>query len=884
MIPTTTPASGNEAAAVSKGLGDRLYSSDGQRLAPLERITRLVATTLATPLALVTLLDGGCPRTIASFGPYPGEALRPDAFDEQLLCDSGLLVVEDAAADERFRDEALVVGERGIRFYAGAPLVASNGAKLGCISALDFGPRAIAAEQSTLLREMAALVVSHLELRSELDEAASANEMLTAAIDASPAAIYTLTPDCIVTNWNEAAQRLFGWSAAELVGRRVAHIPPGYDGEAHATSMRAIYGREFVNGFVTRRRRKDGSLFDCRISCGPILDAAGAPNGAAYVAEDVTDALRWQQVEQLRFDLIELVATGATTQAVFDRLIETWQMIVPGTVGAIYRIRENRVFRAAGGDQLPAVFAGIFDGTRHGAADAALNNVPFGAETTIVADVEIDQRWAAHRELALASGIRSCWSTPICDSQGRLLGFVALYTGDVREPVQFELQCLTRGAQIAKMSIESNEAREKLEDMALRDGLTELPNRTLFDDRLQHVIATAKRTGARFALGLLDLSRFKEINDELGHAAGDRLLKEVASRLQRVVRPQDTIARMGGDEFLFLITDIEDRDAAQRVAERFLGALEPSFAPEGREVAVRASLGLSVFPDDATEPTQLLRLADAAMYIAKSSGRSIGFHTSPGNGSPEDLEGELMRALENREFELHYHSMFSLATGQPTMAEALLRWNHPRLGCLAPDRFMTLAEQAGLMLPIGEWVLAESCRFARRWALAGGPGTVSVNISPRQFEERAFVASVAAALESSGLEPKRLWLEITEDLIHRSPENAATTLADLHRLGVRCSIDDFGRGYSSLNYLKRFPVNGLKIDRSFVAEIGRKDAAPGDEAIVGAILAVGRALRLSVVAEGIESQAQRDFLRARGCEFGQGYLFGRPLPERELLG
>jgi len=279
--------------------------------------------------------------------------------------------------------------------------------------------------------------------------------------------------------------------------------------------------------------------------------------------------------------------------------------------------------------------------------------------------------------------------------------------------------------------------------------------------------------------------------------------------------------------------------------------------------------------------------ADGATYAANTRGRSFGFPA--GSQAHVDgltslcVEAEVAHAFEEREFELHYQPQVLLASGESVAVEALLRWNHPRLGLLSPARFLPAAEESGVIVSLGAWVLHEACGFARRWADAGGPGVVSVNISPRQFEDHDFIASVADALAVSRLEPERLWLEIKESLIHRAPESAAITLAELRRLGVRSSIDDFGSGYSSLNYLKHFPIGGLKIDRTFLAEVGRPDAAPGDEAIVGAILAVGRALRLEVVAEGIETPAQREFLRARGCEFGQGYFFDRPLRESDLI-
>ena len=422
--------------------------------------------------------------------------------------------------------------------------------------------------------------------------------------------------------------------------------------------------------------------------------------------------------------------------------------------------------------------------------------------------------------------------------------------------------------------------------MALRDWLTELPNRHAFERSLLEAIDGARLRGKKVALGILDLNRFKVVNDSLGHAAGDRLLREIATRLQRSMRPQDVLARMGSDEFLFLLREVDDRDAAETIARRLSATLEESFMPDDHEVFVRASIGISIYPDDSREPSQLLRLADAAMYAAKSSGDSVRFYTGPQRRDGITrlaLEANLNYALVNGEFELYYQPQILVRTGEIFGAEALIRWHHPKLGLVMPDTFIKLAEETGLIVSIGAWVVREACRFARRWLEAGGPGIVSVNVSPRQFESTEFVDTVVAALEASGLPPANLWLEITENLIMRSPETAAAMIADLRAMGVRSCIDDFGTGYSNLNQLRRFPVDGLKIDQTFLRDIGGPLKAGNDVALVRAILGVGSAMSLTIVAEGVETQAQLDFLAKHRCEIAQGFLFSKAIPEADVL-
>jgi len=426
----------------------------------------------------------------------------------------------------------------------------------------------------------------------------------------------------------------------------------------------------------------------------------------------------------------------------------------------------------------------------------------------------------------------------------------------------------------------------KLETMALHDGLTDLPNRRLFENRLRSAISIAKRTHKRVAIGMLDLDRFKFINDSLGHAVGDQLLREVAIRLKQSLRPQDTVARMGGDEFLILIPEMSDREEAYEIASRCLGSLKRSFSPGGNEMFVRGSLGLSVYPDDDIEPDQLLSLAERAMYEAKRAGGTVSYHDSSqaSDGLTQlALETYLNHAIEKREFELLYQPLVRCSDGSTYGVEALLRWNNALLGTIMPGRFIPIAEETGLIVSIGAWLLGEACRFSRRWSLAGGSGCVFVNVSPRQFDDIDFVATVVAALRESGIPSSHLFLEITEGLIMRSPASVAATLAELRELGVRCVVDDFGSGYSSLNYLKRFPIDMLKIDGSFVAEIGADPAVASDEAIVRAIVAVGDALGLSIVAEGVETAAQLAFLREAGCDFAQGFLFAKPMDADSLV-
>ena len=486
----------------------------------------------------------------------------------------------------------------------------------------------------------------------------------------------------------------------------------------------------------------------------------------------------------------------------------------------------------------------------------------------------------------LDAGYRMTWRQPIVDLRGALRGAIVAHVPHDREPNPRERRTLQEATALAAIAIEADAARAHLERLALHDALTGLPNRTLLERRLDIERRDVSDGGPGFALAMLDIDRFKIINDNLGHAVGDQLIVEIGNRLRATTRTTDFVARLAGDEFLIILSDVADRETATLVITKILASLERQFAPGGHELFVRASVGIAFYPADTLEPAELMRRADLAMYAAKESGSRIGFaEASVGAGeSALALETELNRAVEHDEFELVYQPSIDITHQRVTGAEALLRWRHPRLGTLAPGRFIPIAEQTGLIVPIGEWVLREACRFAKRWRDAGGPGIVSVNVSARQFEQRGFADTVVAAIDQAGIDASQLWLEVTETLIMRSPETTTATLAALRLRGVRSTIDDFGTGYSSLAYLKRYPIAGLKIDRAFVKDLGSAhEIGDGDRAIIATIVALGAALGLSIIAEGAETREQIEILRELGCEGVQGYYFARPMRPDALL-
>lgn len=425
---------------------------------------------------------------------------------------------------------------------------------------------------------------------------------------------------------------------------------------------------------------------------------------------------------------------------------------------------------------------------------------------------------------------------------------------------------------------ERADAESQVHYLAHYDLLTGLPNRALFRDRLLQAMAQAKRSDTLIAVMFLDIDDFKDVNDTLGHAVGDQLLKEIAQRIRSCMREYDTVARFGGDEFGIIQTDVQTVEAAADLAERVLGMLGEPFHIEGHEIHSGASVGMTIYPFDDAQADALLRNADMAMYKAKREGRNrFQFYVAELNEMVQRraaLERDLRIALQKQQFRLHYQPQLDLATGRIVGVEALLRWRHPERGEISPAEFIPVAESSGLIMPIGDWVLRTACREARAWQDAGLPPVrVAINLSAMQFRHRNLLDTITSALAESGLEPRWLEVELTESLIMRDVRATIDTLQHLHELGVQIAVDDFGTGYSSLSYLTRFPVSKIKLDKSFVRDVDKRDGA----AIARTVIALGHSLNMKVMAEGVETEYQLRFLREHACNEVQGYYFSRPM-------
>ena len=655
-------------------------------------------------------------------------------------------------------------------------------------------------------------------------------------LDHCLAGLYILSGDRIV--WiNATAAGMIGWKPEELVGRSFLEL-------VHPADLPLVKANaEGRVPYVVRAARRDGELIHLethqravvvggqRMISGAILDVSERVRAEA--AEREADRRLREVLQQTQFLVLQLDAEGS---------IQFCNDAVRRVTG--YERDElqgkNWFELCVPADQRERRHRGYLEAMLPGGLLSALEE----------------------REVLTRSGDRRVveWNiVPLRDRDGRVVGCSAMGT-DVTD---------------------RRRAADKLLHDAFHDSLTGLPNRALFLDRLEHRLALEKRRHqTSFSVLVLDIDRFKVINDSLGHVLGDQLLIEVGRRLQTALRPGDTVARLSGDEFTILLEDVPNAADARKVADRLHEELRTPFLLATQEVFSGASIGIAHGNANYARPEDILRDADTALYRAKAQGRGrcVEFDVSMHDRAVEllHLETALRRALDRREFRIHYQPVVSLTTGQITGAEALLRWKHPERGLVPPMDFIPLAEETGLIVEIGAWVLKEACRQMKEWQEKLGQAQleIGVNLSSRQFQVPGLVAQVAEVLQSTGLSPRSLRLEVTESLLMDKHPNVAQTMIELRAMGVRIDLDDFGTGYSSLSYLHQFPIDTLKIDRSFVQRMGATDDRLE---IVNTILALANSLDMEVVAEGVETEQQLDLLRKMRCSYAQGYHLSRPI-------
>jgi len=672
------------------------------------------------------------------------------------------------------------------------------------------------------------------------DDLPARHAMLSQAVEQYPHAVVITDPGGRVIYCNPAFTRMTGYTFGEIAGKTAALWQSGETADEVYRAMWArIRAGEVWEGEI-RNRRKNGALYWERQHIAPLRDGSGRVVRLIAIKEDITHLREVEQALLLREQALASTNNGIMiSHAVEDDhsimyVNPAFERITGYTaqeaVGRIGRFLMRDDLAQPGLDEIRAALREKRPG------HAVLRS--YRKDGTMF--------W---NELFIA---------PISDASRRDVTHFVSVVNDVSDRMQYQTA---------------------LEHQATHDHLTGLANRNLLNDRITHAIGHAKRSGRLVAVLLLDLDHFKHVNDAYGHTAGDALLQETAARLRRCVREIDTVARLGGDEFVIVLTDLAQAEAAETVAGKIRDALAEPIRIERREVFVAASIGIALYPRDGEHGEILLRNADIAMYRVKEHGRNGVQRFSPELANMAidrvDMEAALRRALERREFVLHYQPKVDVVSRRIVGAEALLRWEQPRVGLIYPGEFVRLAEETGLILPIGAWVIHEAFRQQAAWRDAGLPPLkISLNLSPRQFRQEELPGIVSRALEETGADAAAFTFELTESMVMHDVESTQVSLHALKQLGIELSLDDFGTGYSSLSYLRRFPIDEVKIDRSFVSELHHNE---DDAAIAAAVVAMAQTLGLRVVAEGVELDEQLAMLEKLGCHEVQGYLLGRPL-------
>lgn len=671
-------------------------------------------------------------------------------------------------------------------------------------------------------------------------QVAENQQLLHAIVDNAPALVYVFDAASRLILCNQQFEKAVGHTRADLLGKdRGSFLPAHIAREHHQNDLQVLAAKEPIS-FEENNLEPDGPHIYLTVK-SPLYSPSGAAWAVVGVSTDITQRKRSESESRLAATVFGNTADG---------------IIITDAQGTIISV--NRAFKQITGFSAEEAIGATPSILRSEHQDAAFYEAMWA--TLLAGDVWQGEIWNRRKSGELFPE----WLTisPVRSSDGEISNFVAVFS---------DISTIKR-------------SQAELEHLAHYDPLTDLPNRVLFKDRAIRAFEQAQRHGNRVALLLLDLDGFKLINDSLGHPVGDRLLQKVAERLRRCVRVEDTVSRLGGDEFAVVLSNLERGEDAIEVARKILLSAQEPFTVDDYSALVTTSIGIAVFPDDGDNANDLIRNADAAMYEAKTAGRNTYrfYQVEMTRLAQRRLADErgLRRAIDNQEFEVWYQPQICLDSGRYLGAEALLRWRDPERGLIAPLDFIPLAEASGMILPIGEIVLQQVCQALRSWTDAGmRPGQLAVNVAGAQLHRGDFVGTLQRCLAQYRIAAGALEIEITETFMMESPQEIRKILNAIQQLGVTTAIDDFGTGYSSLAYLKALPINTLKIDRAFVQEL------PGnasDVAIVRAILALGDSLGFGVIAEGIETAAQRDFLRHEGCKKGQGFWFARPMPEAEF--
>lgn len=882
-----------------------------------ERIVSLAQRSFKVPIVSISLVDENRQWFKASLGLEVRETDLESSFCAQAIKHSGVMVILDATKDVRFRSMSSVTGAPFVRFYAGAPLTTPQGYTLGTLCLIDSVPHHdFSVEARDTLADLAAVVVDELELRranQEIQQQATLLHVRNHALGSLSAGVAiadATQPDFPLIDLNPAFEQLTGYTREEVLGQNCRFLNGPETDPATRQEIRTALREKRGCQVLIKNYRKDATTFWNELTLSPVVESAGLVSHYIGIQVDVTERKRAEAQLAIQMAALKTAEHKAKLQADFrhnllnfvqqtlqeeltdddfyQALLERAVRMIPGTQAGSILIRRNDTYpfvAAVGFDlELLRSFSFTEKDFLRGNPRFQKPQLVYGWEAELLNDTQ--------REIMEVGGRAKDIAVSLCVPivvEGQVVVSLNLDNFDDRDAFGDEALEMARvlAQQVAallqrkKLEATLREKQTELERLAHYDSVTGLPNRRLFDDRLEQAAAQSRRSGRPLTVMFLDLDNFKHVNDTYGHSVGDELIKEVAAHLACAIREGDTLARWGGDEFAIILPNLGDICEASTIAERLLDALRQPLLLNGREVRIGASIGIDVCLDGLTAAAELVKNADVALYRAKTNRGSYQFsneHMREKLKVRIELGDELRTALEKDALTLYYQPRINLATGQIVSLEALARWQHPTKGWIPPSTFIPLAEELGLIRQLGARMLDKACAQVKTWEKANLAYRVAVNLSVEQLKTPTIVEDVSSTLRRHALDATLLELEITESAAMIDVEESITKLQQFRDMGVKLAIDDFGTAYSSLAYLNRLPVDTLKIDRSFIKDMA-VDGVTGSngEAIVQTILALGKNLMLGVVAEGVETETQYEALKRFGCDEAQGYLFAAPL-------
>ncbi|HET7887121.1 MAG TPA: EAL domain-containing protein [Bradyrhizobium sp.] len=740
----------------------------------------------------------------------------------------------------------------------------ANGERLRVALSLSHAASGGARHTIALVRD----ITPELELRERL-----ALHVMIA--DGTNRAVIIVDRNMKVVYVNATFVGMLGHSIEQAEGRKIGELlaGPHTDRAALKRLQRCVASENGTNEEILAYNNSGDEIW-LGADVKAFRNARGKVKYIVALLADITETRQLWSLQQL---IMTALADEIPITEIADRLCRRVEEIAPDVVCSLLHVDAEGLVHPLGGPSLPADYSRALDGIAIGPEVGSCGSAAYFGKPVLAVDIDNDPRWRPYKAMPLAVGLRACWSSPIKAKDGRVIGTFAFYFRECRAPSRWHERIVEACVHLGAIAIERKEARARIAQLAYYDTLTGLPNRA----RLRHMISEAigsASEGKKFALAFLDIDNFKDVNDSLGHAAGDEMLVEFAQRLHMQVQASDVLGRLGGDEFVILLPD-RDAAAASLVASRIMEALAVPLKLGAKQVPLSASMGISIYPDNATDLDTLIQQADVAMYRAKQAGRATyRFFSADMNRLAEQrlaYSAALRAALARDGLSLHYQPQIRTRDGSLHGVEALARWHDPVLGEVSPAKFIPLAEECGLIEQIGLWSIREACRQMAQWREAGlDIPCVSVNLSPINFQNAGLASVVAEILAAYDLPPEVLMLEVTESVFLNEHAVAIETMSAIRRLGAGLSLDDFGTGYSSLNRLAHLPIRELKIDRSFMCDV---ESDPAARAVVTTVVRVGQSLQLTVVAEGVETEGQRHLLAELGCDVIQGFLYAPAL-------